>query len=122
MRVGAARREALIRRCWNGARMIVNPHRRAASARLLLDAVTSLDIDDSGTEDADDRLLLALQPLGLDLPSEPKAAAALAAAVDLLALLTMRLAPHEGASPEELVSNMRQHVLPRAYPEAYEQR
>lgn len=101
------------------AAMIVNPHRRAAAARLLLDAVTSLDIDDHGTEEADERTLLALQPLGLELPNAPKVAAALAGAVDLLWFLTLKQAQEAGVSQEELVSNMRQHVLPQVYPDVY---
>lgn len=99
--------------------MIINPHRRAASARLMLDGITSLDLDDHGTDEADDRTLLALRPLGLDLENEPKAAAALAGALDLLWFLTYKQAQEAGVSHEELISNMRQHLLPRMYPDVY---
>lgn len=99
--------------------MHVNPHRRAAAARLLLDAVTALDLDDHTTEDADQRMLLALKPLGLDLDTSPKTAAAMAGAVDLLWFLTRKQAELADASQEEVVSNIRQHVLPQAYPDVY---
>jgi hypothetical protein len=99
--------------------MHVNPHRRAAAARLLLDAVVALDIEDGGTDAADNRALLALEPLGLDLPGEPRVAATLAGALDLLWFLTHKQAETTGLPQETLISNIREHVLPRVYPDVY---
>lgn len=97
--------------------MYVDPNQRAQAARLLLDGVVSLDLDDHGTDDADARALLALQPLGLDLENSPAGAAALAASLDLLWFLTAHHAKTTGVSQEELISNVRAHVLPHIYPD-----
>lgn len=100
--------------------MQINVHRRAAAARLLLDAVTSFDEEVPATDGTDNMALRVLKPLGLDLEGDEKVAATMAATLDLLYFLLTRLAPHEGASREELISNMRAHVLPRAYRDAYD--
>ena len=99
--------------------MHVNPHRRAASARLLLDALSSFDIDNYGTEEADLPTLLALKPLGLDLEQNEKTAAAVSGALDLLWFITAKMAQEAGVTQEELISNLRQYVLPGMYPDVY---
>ncbi|MEP9380784.1 hypothetical protein [Nocardioides sp. KR10-350] len=97
--------------------MDIDPHKRAAAARTLLDAVAALDLADAGTEDGDRRSLLALEPLGLDLTSDADLAATLAAAVELLTFFLLREAHSAGVSLEEVVSNSRQYVLPLIYPD-----
>lgn len=109
------------RRSCDACLMFVDPHRRAAAARLLLDAVMSVEPADGGTDQADAAMLLALQPLGLDLEGDPGIASAVAAAVDLLFFLTLKQAGDAGVSHEELISNIRAHVLPLAYPDVHGQ-
>lgn len=94
----------------------VDPHQRAAAARHLLDAVVALDLEDHGTEQADSRVELALEPLGL--ADTPETQAMVAATLDLLWFLTRKQAEGAGISQEALISNLRQHVLPQVYPEA----
>lgn len=98
----------------------VDPLKRAEAARLFLDAIVSLDLADQGSDDAERRFLLALEPTGLDLSEGSPASAVIAAGVDLLWFLTMKQAQLVGVSQEELISNIRDHVFPMIYPEAHE--
>ncbi|MEV7428342.1 hypothetical protein AB0N29_01875 [Nocardioides sp. NPDC092400] len=100
--------------------MQVNPHYRAAAARLLLDAVSAIDVEGSGSEESDEMMLLALAPLKLDLEQNPKTAATVAAAFDLLWFLASMQGKSAGLDRRTIVANMREYVLPQAYPEAYE--
>lgn len=95
--------------------MHIDPHKRAAAARVLLDAATAMgDTADEGTER---RALLALEPLGIDLDADESVAAALAAASDLLMFFLLREAQTSRVPVEEIVSNARQHLLPMIYPD-----
>lgn len=96
----------------------VDPRDRAQAARLLLDAVASLDPTDCGTPGADIRLLVAVEPLGLDV-DDARTAATLAATVDMLSYLLALEAQHSGTSIEFVIANLAQKVLPRVYPQAY---
>lgn len=96
-------------------RMHIDPHKRAAAARILLDAATAMG--DAPDEDTERRALLALEPLGIDLDADESVAAALAAASDLLMVFLIREARVAGVPVEEIVSNTRQHVLPLIYPD-----
>jgi hypothetical protein len=99
--------------------MQINVNLRAKAARTLLDAVSVMDLDDHGTEDADARVLLALEQLGLQpLERDPTAAATVAAAMDLLWFTTLTLSQWRGETREATISTLRQDVLPRVYPDA----
>lgn len=72
-----------------------------------------------GTEDADDPILLALEPLSLDLRNAPDVGVLVGARTDLLWFLIDKRATDAGIAREAIVNNLREHVLPRVYPEAY---
>lgn len=95
--------------------MQIDLNLRARAASGLLDAVTALTAEDSGTDEADARALLALEVTGVDTTASPELAATMAAAVDLLWFMAELLAQHNGMSREAVVSSLRQEVLPRAY-------
>ena len=91
---------------------------RARAARTLLDAVSAVTVDDSGTDKGDEVMLLALQQLDLDLASDPRVAAAMAASTDLIWYLTNVVSQWREEAREATISTIRQNVLPMVYPDA----
>lgn len=99
--------------------MHIDVNLRANAARTLLDVVSSMTVEDSGTADADARALLALEALGLPpLENDPHLAATLAAATDLIWALTISLAQWRHEPPETTIFTVREQVLPAVYPDA----
>jgi hypothetical protein len=96
----------------------IDPILRGQAAKLLLDAVSSADLADAGTQAADDRMLLALAPTGLDV-DDPNVAAFAAVSIELMYFFLGREATNAGVPIHEVISNMREHVLPRVYPEVH---
>jgi hypothetical protein len=86
--------------------MHVDPELRSLAARTLLDALAAADVARAGEDAADDAMLLALAPMGIDT-DDPREVANCAATTDLLFLLTMREAQRSGADYLEVVSNLR---------------
>lgn len=98
---------------------IVNPRDRAAAAELLLEAVATLDFSDFGTEAADDRLVLALGTIGIDMEASPEFKPVMAAALDIITFLAMREGQRGGASHKMVAKNFQRYVLPQVYPDVY---
>lgn len=95
--------------------MQIDVNLRAQAASALLDAVSVMTAEDSGSDDADRRALLALEPMSLDLTNDPRLAATLAAATDLLWMLTRSLSQWNGVSREAMISTIRSEILPKTY-------
>ncbi|NYI99611.1 hypothetical protein HNR19_000310 [Nocardioides thalensis] len=95
----------------------IDTQARASAAGLLLDAIGTFSLADAGTQAADDRIVLAMGTLGLDLGAFPEFRPVVAAALDLLTLLLQHQADRRGVSLQQVARVVKTDLLPAIYPD-----
>lgn len=101
------------------ARIQIDPVLCGTAARLTLDTISVLDLEVDGTDAADNRALLALDPLGLDLENSSEEFKAYSAASAELLWVVMGLLSQWRKEDRRVTIALIRELLPRLYPEAY---